>query len=279
MGKLRKDRTEHRGTAGEVEDILAGRAHVNVGELLDLIHHVNPTGRAVPPDVRKERYALKARLQSHLLRHHGDEITVRPDPRQPGFVCLEAPTSGRDGCHALLGTLDDDARSLAQARLDRLELGDTLPPGPRPCGRPRAPAGTAEDAGTALPEGVADADPQVAELLRRGLALQQEYDYAAARSFFERALELSGRGPGPACLLLELLVDHLGADDDALGLLQVLPAEALRHPGVRELLGRAAARQGHEAITRRALRAVAERRSSKGKGRGRHAGAGGKRGS
>ena len=49
-------------------DVVAGRADAGVGDLLHLIHEVNPTGRELPSEEEGRLYGLKAGLQSLLLR-------------------------------------------------------------------------------------------------------------------------------------------------------------------------------------------------------------------
>src|SRR5688572_25163280 len=99
------------------EDVLAGRARVGARELLGLIHACNPTGRELSPAETSRGYALKARLQSLLVRRHRDEVVVERDA-QPGVVGLRLRYTGGDACHALVAALDEDVRSWVQLQLD-----------------------------------------------------------------------------------------------------------------------------------------------------------------
>jgi hypothetical protein len=90
----------------------------------------------------------------------------------------------------------------------------------------------------------------VAALLQRGQAALAEYDFAAAEEHLRAALLRSRGDAGPAAALLELLVEHLAQDQEAVALLPHLSPEALAHPPVRLLLGLAAARAGDGALAR-----------------------------
>lgn len=110
-------RHRHRSELPDPEDVLAGRAHADARTLIRMIHAVNPTGRAVAPRHREQRYGLKSRLQSLLVREYADDLQVQRDPRNEGLVTLRHNVLG-DGCHALIIELEDDARSWVQMQLD-----------------------------------------------------------------------------------------------------------------------------------------------------------------
>lgn len=95
------------------QDVLAGRADASVDELFELVHAVNPTRRRLPKEERSERYALKSRLQSLLIRRFGDEHLVVEPTGHAHLVLLEHRSGARHACHTLLPTLDDDARATA----------------------------------------------------------------------------------------------------------------------------------------------------------------------
>src|SRR4051812_46539883 len=98
-------------------DVLAGRVKVGIAELLDLIHQVNPTGRELGARDAELRYTQKSRLQSLLVRDFRDELTIVADPANEGTVSILHRGHGRDGCHAVIDALDEDARSWVQLQL------------------------------------------------------------------------------------------------------------------------------------------------------------------
>src|SRR5262249_34212156 len=118
------------------EDVLAGRVKVGAAELLDLIHRVNPTGRELGARETALLYAQKARLQSLVIRRFGPELEVVPDPANEGTVLILHPGHGRDACHAVLDTLDEDARAWVQRELDLGPPSSEAPPPPAPAARP-----------------------------------------------------------------------------------------------------------------------------------------------
>lgn len=107
----------HRSELPDAEDVLAGRATADALTLIRMINVVNPTGRAMAGKSREQRYHLKSRLQSLLVRDHADYLEVKRDPRDEHLVTLRHHVLG-DGCHAMVAELDDDARSWVQMQLD-----------------------------------------------------------------------------------------------------------------------------------------------------------------
>lgn len=231
------------------DDVLSGRVQASAAEIFALIHEVNPTGHQMSSEERARRYQLKARLQSALLRRFPEEVWVRPDPQRPGFLLLDraahaavhAQAPGpRDGCHALLESLEEDIRAAVQRRLDLQDdaashaLPDTLN-----LARPARAARLAR-------RGAAEAHDDV----ERGQAALEAYDYDAAREHLYAALS----APRPqerergARLLVILLVEHLAADREALALRPRLPDSVAERPDVRLALGLAAARCGDAAL-------------------------------
>ncbi len=236
---------KHRGSDDrkrlDPDDVLAGRAKVTAAELLALIHRVNPTGRELGAREAEQRYALKSRLQSLLVRRFGQELEVVPDPAHDGTVSIRHRGQDRDACHAVLDALDEDARAWVRFQLDIGPVSSTdaprhPPPAERPSGRGRPPPAEEESPPSA------DASPD--SLLRRADEAIASYDYDRARQMLEQALATSGGAPEPAAALVALLVDTLGDDAGALALPSLLSRTALAHPDVRGLLGLAEARAG-----------------------------------
>jgi hypothetical protein len=238
-GKTR--RLDRRAPAAE--DVLSGAATPSIEQLLRLIHTVNPTGAGVPPAEASRRYALKTRLQSLLVRRFPDQIEVVPEASQPGLVSLQHRSGTRDACHAIVSELDLDARSWVQRRLDE---GDAEIHEPQDDANLRGPG--ASDRGGARgpatePAPGAHGDGAASDLVARARAAVADYDYEAALDDLQRALDLPGGARLAAHPLLELLVDNLGLDADALALAPRIGAEAA-DPTLRALLGLAAARLG-----------------------------------
>ena len=211
------------------DEVLQGRVRPNARELLTLIHDVNPSGHELPSRDNARRYALKSRLQSLLVRRFPDEILVEPGD-EPAVVGLRHRASGADACHALLATLDEDARSWVQLQLD---LGGDEEEGARTL-TPRSEVPSGPRSGAPLDDLSTD------ELLRRGRAALKDYDYPAAHERFLAAFERGHREA--ALLVLTVLVEHLGLDTEALALEERLDDAALAAPEIRLLLALAAAR-------------------------------------
>ncbi len=227
-------------------DVLEGRVEIRAEELFDLTHRVNPTGRELPSREEARRYALKARLQSLLIRRFGDGHVVVKRGELDGVVSLEHRSGVGDACHAVVSELDPDSRSWVQHRLDVEASPDGGDQGP---GALRATR-TSAAAGSVMEE-QATAD----ELMRRGRQALEDYDYEAAERHLRLALERSAGGAEAALELLELLVGLLGMDRQALEIEARLPAETMADAGVRALLALAAARLGQ---TERALELAAD---------------------
>lgn len=216
------------------QDMLVRRIPVRAGELLEIIHAINPTGRSLDSEDERRRYGLKARLQSLLIRNFADDLVVTADA--PGVVSIRHRYLGQDACHARVGDLDDDARARVQWMLD---VGEVVEP----------------HGGMAMPPAVrvvADTD-----LLDQGRLALAEFDYETARAHFERALQESNGDPAAVRALLELLVDHMAADGDALALEDRLGPRAAADAEVRALLAVASARMGNAAAASRLLEGLA----------------------
>jgi tetratricopeptide (TPR) repeat protein len=221
-------------------EIVAGRA-VDAGELIDLIHEVNPTGRGRGAGETAARYALKSRLQSLLVHRFADDLEVTADPDDPGVAALRHRYRRHDACHAVIVSLDDDARSWVQRQID-------LAAGP-----PSEQAVESSPASSEAPP-ADDDDLSAAELVVAGEEAQAAYDYERAGRCFSRAVAASGGSVAAAVAHLAFTVDAMAADEEALALEGRLPAATLADPRVALLLALAAARAGDDA---RAVRHVA----------------------
>lgn len=214
--------SKRRGRLLDPEDILAGRARASASELFDLIHRVNPTGQGLGARDAEQRYRLKSRLQSLLVRRFPEHVEVIAEPGNDGVVSLRRPGGG-DACHAVVDALDDDARAWVTLQID---LG---PPSSVPA--PAAPS-PRERADSEAPD----------DLLALAREAEAAYDYERARELLEQALAESDGAPTPAAALLALLADTLGDDGSALAIQPRLSREALANPAVRAPLAAAAAR-------------------------------------
>src|SRR3954447_11462157 len=98
MAKPRPSKGAWEARAAEV---LAGHA-LDAGDLIDLIHDVNPTGKGRPPEETAARYAIKSRLQSVLILHHEEDLEILRDPHDPGVAALRHRYRRHDACHAVI---------------------------------------------------------------------------------------------------------------------------------------------------------------------------------
>jgi tetratricopeptide (TPR) repeat protein len=221
-----------RGSRVEIEDLVAGRTVPDARRLLQLIHEVNPTGRTVGDREEAERYASKSGLQSLLVKHFRDDLLVEPDKRA-GVVGLRHRYLPVDGCHAVLAELGDEERSWVQLQLDTGAAAGSLGAGGRGGDRDQAKR---RQEGRRGGERVLEPADLVAEARRQ----IEAYAYEEARE----TLELAVRDglPEAALVLVQLLVDSLGADEDALALEEGLEPEDAEHLEMRILLALAAAR-------------------------------------
>ena len=108
--QMPRRRSKERRWAADPEEVIRGEVALDVRVLLRLIQDVNPTSRQRDSDETRRRYALKAGLQSVLLRQFADEIEVAATGR-PGVVGLRHRTLREDGGHALVALLDEDVRA------------------------------------------------------------------------------------------------------------------------------------------------------------------------
>ena len=213
------------------DDVLAGRTQLPAGELLDCIHAINPTGRGLTTGVERRRYQIKARLQSLLIRAYDDDLAVTIDDH--GVVAIRHRYLGKDACHVKIDDLDPDARARVRWRLD---VGDG-----------------GASAGAQVASAAAARAPGVEDPVARGRAALAEFDYDTARALLEPAVRDAGDDATAARALLELLVDHLALDEDAIAIAPVLSPAVAADGDVQALLAMAAARLGDAATAERLL--------------------------
>ncbi len=228
--------------------VLEGRITVRVEDLFDLIHAINPTQRQLAAKEKTRRYRLKSRLQSLLIRQFGDQyLTVTRTAGQlagGNVVSLDHRSGLRDACHAVLDELEPDARAWVQRQLDfqaqpgvsqSEELQSEVLQS-----EVLAPELTIIEA-RSVPE---DRAASIEELLARARQSIDSYDYEAAETQLALAFERSQGAIEAAQPYLELLVDLLGMDDEALRIEPLLASDALQGAVVRASLALAAARTG-----------------------------------
>jgi hypothetical protein len=197
-------------------------------DLTHLIRDVNPSGRDLPASSERERYLLKARLQSRLIRDYRDALVAeRTD--DPTIIGLRASGTLLDGCHARVADLDVEAQGWVWRQLQH---GGTHGPDPdRIVARVTLSARTASKPkhGTTL--------------LERARAARAEFDYETATTLLrERRTDTAA-----TVELLEILVDHLAQYEDALAHVRLCDPAVASTESVRELAAVAAARAGQVA--------------------------------
>lgn len=233
-----------------LDEVMAGQSVTSARDLFVLIHEVNPTGRALGRREVERRYAIKRRLQSLLVQCFAEDVGIEPC-EQEGIVLLRHKYSDLAATHAVVADLDEDARAWVQMQLDLGVVGrawaarpeDSEPaPGGRPGRAPRrrGPKDHKDGASSGLRDGH---DGEVAASLAEGRAALASFDYEAARAAFERARALAPEAAWPTAALLDLLVNHLGLDEEALGLAGSVPVSA-QSAISRRALAMAAARTG-----------------------------------
>jgi hypothetical protein len=213
------------------EELISGRRQIGVGELVKLIHRVNPTDRGLPEDVRDERYRMKAALQSLLLREHRALMLVEADPGgDDDLVLLRLRSGRRDAGHTFISQLDDDVKAWVREQLHTVDdvLADD--------------AGAGSGLGSGRSAGTTDPSLRPGTVLEQGRQALEAYDYELARDLLRRAVRERPGDVDAAGLLIELLVDHLAAWREALALEPSLHRPAKDHPRIVEPLARAAAR-------------------------------------
>ena len=188
-----------------------------VGRLLDRIQQVNPTGIGLPRREQTRRYAAKARLQGELVERFGELVHVAWHADMPGIVSLSVPSVSRSAGHAVLESLSVATRDWIERRKD-------------------------EDAAMAVVGPLAQRLPRETDEMDRARRFVAEYDFDCAEELLEELIvrETGDRQRGALELLLEVFVDHLARNEDAIGLAtRMEPELSVR---ARELAGAAAAR-------------------------------------
>ncbi len=99
-----------------MDAVLEGSVEPGFDELLDMIRSINPTRIGLGAEERAQRYALKAHLQSLLIRRYYELIAVFPSART-GLVGLRKKNGRGDACHAVVSHLDPEARELVALAL------------------------------------------------------------------------------------------------------------------------------------------------------------------
>jgi hypothetical protein len=241
-GKRKQKQRVKRGKSWMPEEVLAGKVVLSARELAELIQRVNPTNRELSPAEVTRRYRLKNQLQSLLVRRFASEVKVSAD--REGVALLAHRGSGKSACHAVLGELDEDARSWVQRRLD--EGAAPEPPTALASARKIGLNGNVAGHGDEN-ESLLDEKLSVEELLARGHEAMAAYDYELARQAYERALANSGGDAAAAEALFGLLVEHLAAYSEAVALWPRLSPGATADARIRTLVALATAHVGEEA--------------------------------
>lgn len=211
---------------------------MNVLELIRLIRRVNPTDRGLHPEEEARRYDQKTALQGLLIERHRGDLEVVGEGEN--LALLRHVPSGQDACHARISDLEEDTRRWVRRQVDEQEC-PFVPPADDAKEVEHDDGHTDREVSRAH-EGPDQLSP--AEQVRLGQEALAQYDFPAARRHFESALARPRGARLAALALLDLLVNNLAADHDALALETELPSEVAREPAAREALGLAAARLG-----------------------------------
>ncbi len=233
MAKKRKNKRQQHG---EPEDILAGRVAVTALELIRMIHRINPTKENRGKIETRERYRIKARLQSLLINEFKDSLRVLPDPSDPGLVSLQLKHFDENACHALVSELDDGAISWVKMAVDLGSGGQD--PSSLSLGREVSPLPGTGKANKPLEQEELSPD----ELLDLGAKALEAYDYDACEDLLFRAFSASKGAPPAARALMEFLVDYLAAHERAVSLGNSLSKKSRKDPLVSAKLALALAR-------------------------------------
>lgn len=235
--------------ATQVRQVLTGQQPIDLLELMDLIHVVNPTGHVQTANETATRYTWKSRLQSLLIRRFADRIAIEPASDDGQVIAIRLPNLDRNACHALLSELDDDARSWVLRQLDT-ERAEVTAPEPQVVELPIEPQQEAELDGH-----------EWRALCEQGMRAAERYEYTEAQQLLSEAFERSAGHADAAIPLLTLLVDQLGADVEALQLGRRLEPELAGNDEVRGLLATASVRAGDELEAARLVRGLEHQRA------------------
>lgn len=222
---------------------------VTAHELIQLIHRVNPTSEHINSKKASERYKLKSRLQSLLIRRFNEQLLVeQPDPENPKLVGFRLRHFDEDACHAFINELDEDARSWTQRQIDEAGTAGTFDSTKLPSrsGRHYKASSSSDKFKYAHTSNVAHREEELSEreLINLGRQALEEYDYAACEEYYHRAFGMSYGGLDAALCLLELFVDHMATYEKAIALSRSFSKSTKKDKRVKILLSLAAARCG-----------------------------------
>ena len=234
------------GRRTDADRVLAGQVVASARELISLIHEVNPTGREIDKAEAARRYALKTRLQSLLVQRFADELEVVRDGGE-GVVLLRHRYLGVAASHAVVAHLGEEARAWVELQLDLGVVAEAWTRTPGELERNRDQGGQRRRKRARARTGEAargDGAGELSAAMDEGRAALASYDYEGARAAFERAHGLAPEEAAPLAALLDLLVNRLGLDREALDAAEGAAGAIGHSPAVRATLGLAAARLG-----------------------------------
>lgn len=242
----KRNKKKKRRTQLDPYEVLEGKAPVTALELIRLVHRINPTNTEVAAKKASERYRVKARLQSLLIREFKESLHVEiPEPQNPQLVGLRLLHFEEDACHALIHELEDDAGSWIRRRIDEA-LAE------KAAGRgdfPETPGSIEQLSNDSLSRNgelkERDEDISVNDWIDLGQKALDAYDYDLCERYYLKALKASRGGLEPALCVLELFVDHLAAYEKALDVSASFSTAAGKDRRVRILLGLSSVRCGH----------------------------------
>lgn len=244
--KKKKKRAVNNYQENYYDEILKEKVPFTVYELIKMIHRVNPTGEEISPQEACERYKIKTRLQSLLIRRFNESLIVeQPEPDNPRLVGFRLRHFNEDACHAMIDELDEDARAWTQRQIDEDLTNHSF-----------ASTEILKKSIHYESMGSADYSPSDRvkekeenltkdELIKLGQNALAEYDYEACEYYYHLALKVAGNDSAPMLFLLELYVDYLAAYEKALDLSNTIAVSIKTNDKVKVLLALAAARSGH----------------------------------
>ena len=220
------------------QDVLTGKTSLSSLELIRMIHRVNPTGEEVSPEEASQRYQLKAKLQSLLIRLYNHQLRVeQTNANQPQLIGLRLLHFGEDACHAFMQELDEDARSWVQRQIDDDNFDDESVSSVNTSATFLSSWQdlSANDGGTT---NLTSSE----ELVVLGREALEEYDYEKCELYYRQAFMRSPSNVELALLLIDLWIDHLAAYEKALAFAEKLSKQMIKNKNVRIRLGLACAR-------------------------------------
>ena len=220
------------------QDVLTGKISLSSLELIRMIHRVNPTGELVRPEETSQRYQLKAKLQSLLIRLYNHQLRVeQTDANQSQLIGLRLLHFSEDACHAYMQELDEDARSWVQRQIDV----DNFDHEPVSSVNTSAALLSSWQDFSANDAGTTDLTSSE-ELVVLGRQALEEYDYEQCELYYRQAFMRSPSNVELALLLIDLWIDHLAAYEKALAFAEKLSKHMIKNKNVRIRLGLACAR-------------------------------------